>query len=599
MTYGDVVSAAGTGNYANAKVTYTLNKFLEGIDTFYYGVQVSAEGATEKNVTTATPVMYAKVQVMPATIVYYEDNFAAVVTNAAEENQVTGADSANSTQGNSLDTQYGYDAFYAAEANGDSNSTYTALASNDSIAFTFVGSGFDIMTRTTNANLYVSVYDAAQYELKQYNYTSGGQTKTMLYAVKKAGLDSYTAPKTAYVNAYNENQDIKQIPLISMEMGAPGQYIVVATKTTGDENLYVDGIRIYDPLGARAALKANATIADAYSNAAGEMDAVLQDVRSMILGTGYEFTMGNAADPAHVTEGQNIIASLAKFDEAANKLYVTQGNTVVECYTGSIDSGSIAVDQKSDVADNTSSLLAYAVSGPNNELYLTGEEYVFATIVEETAGVAAADRTLQIGMKVINGSVIVQYKSADGWNNLTDASGITSATEQYYKVPLDGLWEVNGHKVLMLRAVSAAAEQPYTLSMTNLKSCGVTFRKPVAAALGDVVIEDTAEAGVYDVMSIAKGTRKTVLTFSAPENVTDFALAPADEAGNPAGDPVFTYTDNRGVQNGTTTGVKVSYRTADGQKIYVVNLPNTVGTGKYVLYSVANESYAKTVFDLN
>ena len=598
MTYGDVVSAEGTGNYANAKVTYTLNKFLEGIDTFYYGVQVSAEGAAEKNVTTATPVMYAKVQVMPATIVYYEDNFAAVVSNATNKQE----GKTNSTQGNSLETQYGYDPFYAGETYGNSNGSYTALAGNESLVFTFTGTGFDIMTRTTNANLYVAVYDARYYTKSSYQYSNN--TKTMYYATKRTDVDvpdTVNGPiKTAYINAYNENQTIEQIPLVSMKMDAPGTYLVVATKRSGSEKLYVDGIRIYDPLGARAALKDNKTVADAYSNATGEMNATVQDVRSMILGTGYTFSMGSAADPAVVTAGQNIIAGLAQFDAAANKLYMTQGSTVVECYTGSVDSGVIVEDDKADAADHTSSLLAYAISGPNNELYLTGEDYVFATTISPVASVADADRTVQIGLKVVEGSVTVQYRTTSGWANLTGENDITSATEQYYKVPLDTLWTVNERKVLMLRAVSAVTDQAYILSLTNIKSYGVTFKKPDTNDLGGVVVESQASAGVYEVMSSSRGTKKNVLTFSAPEAVTDFALAPADDSGNAAGDPVFTFTDAKGVKDGSTSGVKVSYRTADGKKIYIVNLPGSVPAGKYVLYSVAEgNTYAKTVFDLN
>ena len=87
----------------------------------------------------------------------------------------------------------------------------------------------------------------------------------------------------------------------------------------------------------------------------------------MILGTDYAFDMEAAKNP--VTEGEGIIASLAKYDEEAGKLYATQGSTVVECYTGSVDAGTIAKvkdekgndtesDDRMDVPDHTSSLLS-------------------------------------------------------------------------------------------------------------------------------------------------------------------------------------------------------------------------------------------------
>ena len=259
----------------------------------------------------------------------------------------------------------------------------------------------------------------------------------------------------------------------------------------------------------------------------------------MILGTDYAFDMEAAKNP--VTEGEGIIASLAKYDEEAGKLYATQGSTVVECYTGSVDAGTIAKvkdengndtesDDRMDVPDHTSSLLSYAISGPNNELYLTGSDYVFATALKNET----ANATIQIGMKAVEGTINVQHLSKDVtedgkyvWKSLTDASAISTAIEMYYKVNLNDLKVVDEKKVLVLRAKSADNNE-YILSMTNIKYNGVTFEKPEASALVDtttgVTTENNQVAGTFEILTQSTGNR-TVVTFSAPAGVENFAIA--------------------------------------------------------------------------
>lgn len=587
--YGKLEAADVNG--LATKVTYSLNWFLEGIDRYTYAVQAGLKdiAANQKNVENSTPVMEANVTIMPASIVYYEDNFTSVMTNgttyAEDGSKVERSTATDRQQGNGLTTQYGYDQAYSAD-NAYSAGGYTALAGNQSIAFTFQGTGFDILTRTDNANLYVAVYKENQYELKRYIYNGD---KTMLYAKKKT--DNASGPvKTAYVNAYNENQDIYQIPLISMDLGEFDTYLVVATKRTGSDNLNVDGLRIYNPLG--GAKTTNAEVVDAYNNAEGEKDATVQDVRTMILGEGYTYNMERPAAP--VTGGTNIKAGLAKYKD--NKLYIAQGSTVVESYTGTIDSGSIAQDDRGDAADQTASLLAYAISGPNNELYLTGENYVFATVLKNVAEGA----TLQIGMKAVEGAAKVEYLNAERqWTALKDAAKITTATEMYYKVEIDKLWtSETDYKVLILRAVNAEASGNYILSMTNLKSSGITFGAPTANDLGNAVSEDKAESGAFEIMSTTVGSKKIVLTFAVSDQVKDFAVIAADEAGNSEREPLFTWDSKNDVTNGTVEGVTVKQRVAANAKIYVVSLPKSVAAGHYKLYVTTDDSYAPTEFDI-
>lgn len=386
-----------------------------------------------------------------------------------------------------------------------------------------------------------------------------------------------------------------------MDLGEFDTYLVVATKRTGSDSLNVDGIRVYNPLGTQDTIKDITEIADAYGKATGELGATVKDVRTMILGEGYAFEMGNAKNP--VTAGGNIIASLAKMG-ADGKLYMTQGSTVVESYTGSIDSGAIAAQEAMDVADNTSSLLAYAISGPNNELYLTGEEYVFATALENPA----EDATIQIGMKAVQGASKVEYLSngtdENGyvWKTLADAEQITTATEMYYKVDLTDLRQTNdGKKVLVLRAVNAGAGD-YILSMTNIKYNGVTFEKPAVSDLvaDETVVKDEAIAGTFEVLSNSTGTRKSVVSFTVPNEVKEFTIirwvekkdeenqVVYDENGKPVLEKqeILTYSDSRGPVY-KVDGVKISYKPAADSKVYVFQVTDKSLVGSYKAFTVA------------
>ncbi|MDO4333311.1 MAG: hypothetical protein Q4C58_11605, partial [Eubacteriales bacterium] len=71
----------------NLQVIYEPTKFMDSVDTFYYGVKVTQNDRTDDealNAALATPVMEGEVKVMPASVVYYEDNFVAITGNGTE-----------------------------------------------------------------------------------------------------------------------------------------------------------------------------------------------------------------------------------------------------------------------------------------------------------------------------------------------------------------------------------------------------------------------------------------------------------------------------------------------------------------------------------
>ncbi len=108
--------------------------------------------------------MYKKVTVLPATVVYYEDDFAGITYNK-EKGEFTqiGEGSGNLTQGLDMNANYGWDATYQNSANnemsGDSMMSIN-LSNPDAVAsFDFKGTGFELIGRT-------NAFDSATFVVK-------------------------------------------------------------------------------------------------------------------------------------------------------------------------------------------------------------------------------------------------------------------------------------------------------------------------------------------------------------------------------------------------------------------------------------------------
>ncbi len=486
-------------------------------------------------------------------------------------------------QTNSLTTQYGYDKAYCKDGEYSHNG-YSVLSDADKIAFTFKGTGFDILTRTANANLKVSVFRAREVDLKEYTYTaSDGTIKNLIVVAAKNGSNPEPV-KTAFVNAYYENGDISQIPLISVDLDYENEgYVVIIQRVGGSQELHIDGIRIYNPLGMGRTDEIN----NAY-NTAGENLAQFREVRNMIFGEEYVYDPKAPADPAEA--GSNPVAGLAEItgSGAEERISLVTGSTVTEFYTYSIKSGEIAADREANPID-TASLVQYAMSGPNNELYLRGENNVFVAALD---GADAA--VLQIGMKKAGGgNVTAEYRNVNGeWTPLvTSGQYLETATEMYYKIMYTDLWKPNGTRLLMIRAAydEADSEQTGIIALTNIKYNIVTFTQVKAEHFAPGTVENKDTAAVNILGNSAAGGR-TNIAFSVPADVTEFTIS-TDGAN------VVTVRDNDSQQQVIVNEevlpadqVKVNARSSSGLKTYVVKLQGyTSVSGNYTITTSTSE----------
>lgn len=463
-----------TALWADSKLMYTPKKFMSDVDTFYMGVQVTkdgvASGASDLDASNATPVMTSKVEVMPANIVYYEDNFSNSGTDENIDsksgiiysgNVTIDGETKDSSQSNSLDMQYGYDPAYANQDYGNSNGSSHELRPYDMAAFEFRGTGFDIISRTNRSTgvIVVDIYKKeSNTEIAKYKDAEG----EFLY------VKNGNAVESLIIDTSYENGDLYQIPVITWRNGTgeAGDYIVTITSLQGNnseaKSVFIDGIRIYNPA------RGNSTAEGKYDDN-NELGATVSEIKQLILGANFKF---NYDDPLSSTYDKQGVISLAKY--TGNGAAFLTGKSVVESFNG------YNTDNTKELDPNTTKdMMTYAVSGPNNELYLSAG-YGLAFMYDNLEGYTGNSKTIQVGIKNVKGSELkLQYlKEVNNSAVWTDIATIKSATELYYK--LDTLGDKYAGK-LYLRVTGGDGY----VSLTGMKVVGYKLSPVTATTVED------------------------------------------------------------------------------------------------------------------
>lgn len=252
------------GNVTRDTFTYTLNKQLTEVEVITYIIKVTGQEKQEATEATLTQYDYAigKIYIVPATVMYYEENFTGLVTFKSgngvwDEVATTDASAVSANQepgvvGTVGDSTYGSDVAYLSDS-GDSNGTSRyGDTTNGAIQFTytFTGTGTSFFARTSATTGYMQV--------KIYEGTE---------IISDALLD-LTYRDTYYEDTNGSDEDITgtlyNIPVYTNEDLDYGTYTVVATiakagtkgaGAVGDDgyqhagkDFYLDGIRIVQPL---------------------------------------------------------------------------------------------------------------------------------------------------------------------------------------------------------------------------------------------------------------------------------------------------------------------------------------------------------------
>ena len=309
--FGASVKAAnGTAEVKDGVVEYTPEKYMDSIDRFLYSASITMgteDGQTE------TQYKYQTVSVIPATTVYYEDNFGStedadgtngiIYSGDWKEVQEGTAGSEYQDNGSVAEDRhpYGNDSSYAENDKLSAGSAMVVTAEGDTNAtasFTFKGTGFDLISRTDNASAMIAV--AVQDETGAY--------------VQRKMLDLEYQNGTLY-----------QIPVYQARFDEYGTYTVTITVSNAGDgtNFYLDGIRIYNPIDPNGA---DAEEAQDQYRTDREANAEITELRNILLDA--ESYKEGTADGILYTDGNDNGSSVYESQGPNNEVYLKPGHSV-------------------------------------------------------------------------------------------------------------------------------------------------------------------------------------------------------------------------------------------------------------------------------
>lgn len=442
---------------AASAVTFKPIAFMDKAENYKYTANI-AKVSTElddTNPETGTTV-HGTIKTMPANVVYYEDNFNAsnntddssvkiVYTNSKPTNDPT------YSQSNDQSENYGHDKAYNGDLEESGNSA-TEMNNGDGAYFTFTGDGFDIVSRTNEntAGLIAYVYNGK----KDAEYFRN-------HEVFKAGTKDLV--KSIPVDTFYSNGDLYQVPVISTTLQQRGTYTVYlkALKTyTGQSVIYIDGVRIYNPLADKSAYLET------------EKNTKVQELRGMLLGSSPSINL--------VTPDEN------------NGFLIDGGSTAVEQY----------LPEKPEIGAylGAETLADVMKAGPNNELYLPIDNGVAFKV---STPVGDADWTLQVGAKSVSADTSTE----------SDAVVADKAFTVYVKP--DDVKETKYQEVKNY-TINTSTDMYYDINLKEvIKAQGWT-----ADSYDVIVLNTTVDYNNYDIISLTNIKCAADMTLSKPSQLT-------------------------------------------------------------------------------
>ncbi len=477
----------GIAEVLDGMIIYTPNTMeMASFDQFIYSVKTKTDTVLEETEEGNDKVsdgsdcyIYSTLTVIPATTIYYEDDVNMITYKDAgstensqvlprpdedsaiqkgvwytvenEGNEFKPAENQNTDRPgilkpgetkieDDMDNMYGYDSNYTSEdssdtsrtkySNGSSKFVRVAKGKTPTATFTFTGTGFDLISLTSNKTGVIRV--------KVVNQETGK-------AVKSWTIDTYygyTAVKnkdgsiTWEEIESEEESSLYQIPVIRAKDLEYGTYQVTVTPSyaktfdhdeDGSYDFYLDAVRVYAPANAEE----NAVIKEAYSQD-GEYDPTYKEIRSIVI--------ENEA-----------------FEEPSTEVYID----------------GIPEATWSD----------YKEAGPSHELYLAKDQTIAFNLT-----VDQIPTSVRIGAKSIRNSVefsvgfSVNEPTTDKDNWVTyNAKSITcnTATDLYYDITDQCVWkevkDENGK-------VSYVTAYPITITNTSDSILSLTYLKWMSKA---------------------------------------------------------------------------------------------------------------------
>jgi len=485
-------------------IAYTPKKFLENIDTvqmvyhvYEDGLETSAGVKAMVNINKEVQ-MYKSVNVLPANVVYYEDNFGYTQTSRMpdsnygkaydytpyisyfENAEISGPADADSVeidsvesikpvddivfkQSDNQDDLYGYDPLYAQSEGSDdicnldvSADQMTAVkleaVKGESqpkplITFDFTGTGFELIARTDESlsgTVIVATVDIAELPDPQMSEDTSMTGEANFAGWETSGTIKKTIPVIMEFDNYDtEDEVIHQVPVVRVKDldTDPGAYRVtvrgVQAYEYGEDNnkKAIDTYIFFDGLRIFQPMGA----ANEHYNAK-ENNAAFYEVRDLIIGEA-----GQQPKAAVVVANTNVsdtpVEIVVSGEDGLGTLYIENLK----------DDDDIADDNEEDdiINKSTVEMADYLRAGPNNEAYMYVGDNCSALMfrVKPVGDV----QSFQIAARSIDpahffGSSPGSYEPAGVYYAVRDDEGnpmwtelatLTTSTETYYEVDLN------------------------------------------------------------------------------------------------------------------------------------------------------------------
>lgn len=364
-TYGNVAQNGNTLAYEPKTTNW------DGYDSFYVFGKTSDKDILAASAN-ANGNVWSKVNVIPATSVYYEDDFG----YTSEDRDATDIAEGYTTikyDGNwsidkegqaSGDTQSSENIVYGTDTSYDNNYGYSdgsatgASKAGAKATFTFTGTGLDIYTSTNSKSGLVLAQIKGQTHGKIYTAIIDNEFKSN----GETGL--YQIPTISFQNVVRDTYDVT---------------LTVGSDTDGNSTYYLDAIRVYNPIE-----ETDSTVSDAYEEA-GEANSKTVELRKKLLD----------AEDLGTVDG------------------MTEGVAYID----------IPTDGDSD--HSTADIAEYEERGPKNEVYIEPGKGIAFALAEATY------EKVFLGIKAPEGQSSVDITA--GNEELLDKA-ITSATDMYYEI---------------------------------------------------------------------------------------------------------------------------------------------------------------------
>lgn len=409
----DVTGAQyGTAKIENGKITYQLTKQLTGVEVLTYTAKVTGSGNSGSTTTTDSESNTAKVYIIPATSMYYEENFSDLVTFTGDwkdEGTAQTDPQEPGVVGTVGDSPYGSDAAYLNDV-GDSNGSSKYVDTTNvaaSFSYTFTGTGTSFFARTSDTAAYMRVVVKDESE----STVSDTRRNNIYKAVDGTNVGTL----------YN-------VPVYTYEADNYGTYTVTVTLMKANEDLdrgsdfYLDGIKVVNPLGKS---DENVSIAKAAYATDGEANNTVATLREKLL--------SDAAIEEEVTDEDGNTTTQLKWD-GENFVIFTDSN-------GEIKSAE-----------------EYKSNGPKEEVYLNEKQSVIFSLTDWDAN----SNKIYLGIKApvgagsvsINGNPVTINNAADCYYDISGYAQIATG---------DG-----GVKTATFKVESTSS----LISVTNIKVTG-------------------------------------------------------------------------------------------------------------------------------